>query len=104
VKQRPKVELQGPSTIQRNTWTSYTARILNEDGNGVPYAQVTIAASDPNVSIRKGGKSSNPITDYADSEGIMTFEIRSLTAGGTTFTLYASCGTIYASMTVVQLP
>jgi hypothetical protein len=106
VKQKPKVTITGPSTISRAVWTNFIIKAFDENGYGVPYAWITVAASDTNVRIRLLGTNqySNPFNSNADSNGAMTVQVYSNAGGGSTFTLYATFDTVYSSMTIVQLP
>jgi len=102
-----KVEITGPSQIQRNTWTNYTIRAFAEDGNTVPYAWITVGASNTKVSIKAVGETGggkNPVTYSVDLNGQLVVQVSSNTPGGTTFTLYVNFGTTYTSKSVIQLP
>lgn len=107
-----QVTITGPSTITSGSLTSYTITALSQDGSGVPYTQITVVASNLNVNIQgvggdlwvpKGAITLPPppgVIGEAGATGQLAIQISLTAASGTTFTLYANCGTAYSSMTV----
>ena len=94
------ITITGLDTIPRNSWVDYDITIPSTTGSSVPIY----------FSIYANGSSaeffgiSNPAWEHTDADGEYTVTLRSREAGGETFILYVTAGSLIGQKRITQVP